>query len=118
MELTSISILLLEDQPLIALDVEETLGEAGCKAVTVISSRADAEAWLLSNRPDVVILDVQLRDGECVPLIGKLLTERIPFVIHSAVEKNEYEDWAVMEDVAWVGKPADAFLLVAAISSL
>jgi DNA-binding response OmpR family regulator len=56
-------VLAAEDEALIALDVETSLSDAGY-SVLIASSRAAALKILSTCRPDVAILDVQLRDGD------------------------------------------------------
>lgn len=77
------SVLVLEDEPIIALDLEEVLGEAGYNDVQVFSSYAEADAWLESNTPQVGILDPNLRDGVCRSVAQTLLQRSVPFVVYS-----------------------------------
>ncbi|MBU1334249.1 MAG: response regulator [Alphaproteobacteria bacterium] len=54
--------LLLEDEPLIAMDMELLLQGAGLD-VTTVASCEEANNWLEVRRPDIVIVDIMLRDG-------------------------------------------------------
>lgn len=57
------TILLVEDDPAIAMIIRETLvGE--CGHLASVASIAERNAWLADNRPDLVITDVVLPDGD------------------------------------------------------
>ena len=57
------TILLVEDDPAIAMIIRETLvGE--CGRFVSVASIAERNAWLADNRPDLVITDVVLPDGD------------------------------------------------------
>jgi AmiR/NasT family two-component response regulator len=49
------SILLMEDQIIIAMDVEDILHGAGFDRIETVSSCRAAEEWLTANDPDVVV---------------------------------------------------------------
>jgi CheY-like chemotaxis protein len=57
-------VLLVEDEPLIALELEEALREGGASEVLRCASIAETMKELEGNPPDVVILDVHLADRD------------------------------------------------------
>lgn len=57
------SILILEDEPLIALDLEQIVAEAGFMAVSTFTIRQNAKIWLTAHSPDVALIDIFLKDG-------------------------------------------------------
>jgi len=60
--------IILEDEPLIAIYVEDVLVETGI-AVAGIFKRCDAALdWLAQNRADLAVLDVKLGEGSCAPV--------------------------------------------------
>lgn len=74
------SVLVIEDQFLIAIDTEQALRKAGAVDVRLASSVGDALRMLASFAPDVAVLDFVLADGTGVD-VAKVLTERqVPFV--------------------------------------
>lgn len=75
-------ILIVEDEVLIALDMESILAEFG-HTVEVAASVAEADSILAAKRIDVAVLDYQLQDGTSMPLAGKLRGLHVPFVICS-----------------------------------
>lgn len=67
-------ILLVEDEPFIALDLEHRVREAGHQVVGVAESRAEAIAMADQARPDAALIDVSLKDGLSGPDICRLLS--------------------------------------------
>jgi DNA-binding response OmpR family regulator len=112
---TAASVVLLEDQALIALDVEDMLRNAGFNVVTALSSCAAAMAWLEVNTPDVVIMDVELRDGECMKVAETLYARNIPFVIHSGSLPQPTRHDPIFLKGEWVTKPSSQTQLIDAI---
>ena len=99
------SVLLLEDEPLIALDVEVTLRTFGYNIAATLSSCYAAAEWLASRSPDVAILDINLTDGACADVAQILADRDIPFIVHSGSLRSD-ELHAVFLGGHWVAKPA------------
>ena len=104
--------LLLEDEPLIALDVEDALRSTGFDVVTV-GSCTQADAWLLVNTPTVAVIDLELVDGECRNAAEQLYRRGVPFIVHTGREKSPSTD-GIFEHGHWLAKPAasDALALL------
>jgi DNA-binding response OmpR family regulator len=88
--LRGFAILVVEDDPLIALDLATTLEDAGATVVGPCASVAKALSFLgeTSARPAVegAVLDFDLR-GETSAPIAKLLKSRgIPFIFHTGLD--------------------------------
>lgn len=103
--------LLLEDEPLIALDIEAILEGAGFDVTTVMSC-ADASDWLDSCRPDIVVVDIILTDGPCHAIVEKLIEAHIPFIVHSGDHPSMHVGTPFAHG-RWVSKPADGDELAA-----
>ncbi|MDB5772728.1 MAG: signal transduction histidine kinase, partial [Burkholderia sp.] len=73
-------VLIVEDQMLIALDLEQILEDAGLSVVATVTSSAEALAYLDKDLPDVAILDVNLGDGNSEPIAAALQTKGVPFI--------------------------------------
>lgn len=76
-------VLVAEDEPIIAIDLCNTVEEAGFK---VMGPHRDISSAMLSfqkHKPDVAILDVQLHDGTVFALAQKLAEEDVPIIFHS-----------------------------------
>ncbi|WP_245453453.1 response regulator [Aquibium carbonis] len=99
------SILILEDEYLIAMDVEQTCLEWGAREVTILRSLDD-----LGERPfedwqfDAAILDLRLGGETTAQFAGQLLERRIPFVFATGLT-NVGEIADGFPDVPVVGKP-------------
>ena len=78
------TILLVEDDPAIAMIIRETLvGE--CSLFASVGSLAERNAWLASNRPDLIITDVVLPDGDGIDsLSGAAVDPATPVIVLSA----------------------------------
>src|SRR6187200_1673947 len=55
------SVLVVEDQRLIAADIENTLKKLGYVVVGNVSSGEEAISWSHEQRPELVLMDVRLR---------------------------------------------------------
>jgi DNA-binding response OmpR family regulator len=76
-------ILILEDEPFIALDTESILDEAGyCQHVT-LATCADAVNRLNENTPRMAIVDPRLSDGVAATVVRLLVERETPSVVYS-----------------------------------
>ena len=74
-------ILLVEDDPFLALDLERRLAQAGIMVAGPAASNARALALLAESGCDAAILDVHLgKDDTSEPVALELLARGIPFV--------------------------------------
>ena len=75
--------LVLEDEPLIAMDLEFAFEDVGHQAVVAVNN-AEARQAVADHAIAGAILDVSLGDGETCEPTAKLLSENnIPFVLHT-----------------------------------
>jgi DNA-binding response OmpR family regulator len=72
-------ILILDDEPLIAMMVEDWLTEIGCEAVGPANSVASALRLVESEKLDGAILDVSLGGENSYSVADALRTRGIPF---------------------------------------
>ena len=113
--LAGCSILICEDEPLIALDIANTFSNAGARVLTV-RSVAEALTTIEYEVPSAVILDHALSDGESSQLHERLKERNIPYVLHSGYGVKLEEASAAKG--ACVPKPASPQLLVATVKGL
>jgi light-regulated signal transduction histidine kinase (bacteriophytochrome) len=74
-------ILLLEDQMLIAMDVEAMFSDQGFENVITTNTVAEAQRQITASpRPDIAVLDVNLGVGTSLPVAEALVAAGIPFV--------------------------------------
>jgi len=96
-------ILVVEDEPLIALDIEEAVADANCLVVGNASTTADALAMLEKVPCDGVILDANLAGQSAAPIVEWLKSAGVPFIVVSGYARSQLDfldDSAVL-----VGKP-------------
>jgi ActR/RegA family two-component response regulator len=101
---TSPLALLLEDEGLIALDVEYSLEIAGFR-VTTLRSRQAAEDWLSQNEPRLAVIDILLQDGPSHRVAEMLVDKRIPFLVHSG-DLAQIHEGTPLAQGEWISKPA------------
>jgi CheY-like chemotaxis protein len=76
------SILIVEDEPLIAMMLEDFLDSLGHQIVATVDSVEEALAKIDEGGFDIAIVDVHLRGGENAWPIADRLNERgVPFVL-------------------------------------
>jgi len=56
-------VLIIEDEPVIAADIEALVLDLGHRVTTVATTRAEAVAAFRQHRPGLVLADIQLADG-------------------------------------------------------
>jgi len=78
--LAGMSVLLVEDQSLIALDTEEMLRRLGATEVRLSPDAVHARLSLGAFRPDFAVLDFNLHDDTSAVIADLLLAMRVPFV--------------------------------------
>ena len=110
--------LVLEDEFLIALDLQDALEQAGA-SVTCLSTADEALAALEGPRFDFAILDVQLGGGGRTSLsVATALTARAtPFVFLTGVHRQNVQT-AIYPDAPVLEKPYQQKALLEAIRSI
>jgi DNA-binding response OmpR family regulator len=96
-------VLLAEDEAIIAIDLEDSLREAGFAVAGPFATAAQAEAWLDTGRPDIAVLDHGLQDGPCDKLIRDLSRRGVPAIIVTGhdTQRERLGDLST----TWVTKP-------------
>lgn len=112
-----LKVMLVEDQMLIALDVESMLGDHGVFNVTTSASAADALERLSTGTPDVAILDVNLGVGTSLAVARELAQRGVPFLFATGYGKSEMipPDFS---SVPVVRKPYDEAALMTALAGI
>jgi len=75
------NILIVEDEPLIAMMLEDFLDSLGHTVVATVESVKDAEAAVARGGFDVAILDVNLKGEHIWPVADRLADGGVPFVL-------------------------------------
>lgn len=109
------SVLIVEDEFLIAMDLGTTLERNGD---TIAGSAGTVEAalrLLRRGRPDVAVLDVNLGSQLVIPVAERLRKLNIPFVVSSATKISDDDLGEVLRDAENVGKPFNEVRLMSAL---
>jgi CheY-like chemotaxis protein len=103
--ISDLSVMLLEDEFLIALDAKDILDSLGVKHVEVVNTLAKATAIAQSGNVDVAILDLNI-NGEMSFGVAEMFRERgIPIVFASGYELRGRIDAEMEEAVVHLRKP-------------
>lgn len=81
--MTGKTVLLVEDEMFVALDIQMTLEDEGWQVFGPFASTHAALEFLETCSVDCAILDVRLTDGDVFPVADRLTASGIPFVFHS-----------------------------------
>jgi DNA-binding response OmpR family regulator len=112
--LAGCSILICEDEPLIAIGIADAFTDAGARVVTV-HSLANAMIAVEDEVPSAVILDHALSDGESSQLRECLRERNIPYVLHSGYPE---EHDGANDKAIYVSKPASPQHLLTTVEGL
>lgn len=79
-------VLIIEDEPLIAMDIESLVSEVGHEVVGIAATRKEALALAQSSRPGIILADIQLADGSSgIDAVNDILREfNVPVVFITA----------------------------------
>lgn len=104
-------VLIIEDEILIALDIEGSLEELGYASFDIAASPVQALASAISHRPDLITADVRIRGGSGIDAVRAIKAElgEIPVVyITGSIDMLRAEDARAV-----VEKPIDPRSLAA-----
>jgi CheY-like chemotaxis protein len=90
-DLAGFSVLLLEDEYLIALDAEQSLKDFGVEHVEIASTLQEAEKLAAARRFDVALLDVNINGEMSFALAESLRQRGIPVVFATGYELKSRE---------------------------
>ncbi|GES41313.1 response regulator [Rhizobium dioscoreae] len=110
-------VLVVEDEFLIALELESVLTSSGFEVLGPASSVGQALDLLRSQRPDAAVLDVTLGSEKVTPVAFLLKSWDVPFVLASASYAAELARHDVLAKALNLGKPTDMKRLVDVVQS-
>lgn len=83
------TVLVVEDDFIVAYDMQMLLEEQGARVLGPAASLAEAKALLAAERPTVAVLDVNLGGEYVFPLAEELLALEVPFVFATAYADDD-----------------------------
>ena len=112
------TILVVEDEPIAAMDLQESLERMGHAVAGIVASGDEVPAAVLSLRPDLVIMDIHLKsyiDG--IDAVSRLrLLSDVPVIYVTAYPARSLMERAMKSaPAAYLEKPIDESLLRAGI---
>jgi DNA-binding response OmpR family regulator len=111
--LDGLVILVIEDEPLVALDVQQAFEDAGATVVVARTLAASLVA-VEDNSISAAIVDHALGDGDSSEICQRLKERSVPFVIYSGFAHLD----GACADAKHVNKPASPSVLVATVTGL
>jgi two-component system, response regulator PdtaR len=109
-------VLVVEDEILIAMDLELLLRRHGWRVLGPAGTVAEARRLLAGQTPDVALLDFNLRGEPVTPVAEELRARGVPFVLASAYDNRGLTRAAALAEVPNLGKPTDEPRLLAALA--
>ena len=113
--LSGVTVLVVEDDLFLAMDLEETLAGMGAAVVAVCHTLDEAMAWADADDFALAVLDFSL-GSDSTPLARRLARRNVPFILHTGMSRSEPSlmEW---RDSLIVEKPASPHTLAVAIKS-
>lgn len=113
-----LSVLIVEDEVLIALDIKAMVEENGYQVMGPATSISSAIQRLETERPDITLLDANLRGEAATPIAERLGELGIPFIMCTAYSSFAFDQKASFEDAPHLIKPISKESLLRAIEDV
>ena len=113
-QLRGLRVLVVEDELLIAMELQDLLRKLDAHALDLAPTGPRALDALAQRRPDVAVLDVNLHDERVTPVAEALQEQGVPFVLVTGYGSERLYDEA-LQMVPCLRKPVDGRRLAAAI---
>lgn len=103
------SVLVLEDEAIVAMDIAAELEEAGWRVIGPAGTIAEADRLIEAELPDVAVLDVNLAGSRSFDLAARLRDRGCPVMFLTGYAEGAIP--AHLSDIPVFSKPVDAVLL-------
>ena len=115
-EPADLRVLIVEDQALLAMELELVLSESGCDVVGCAMDRAGALAIAERERPDLALVDINLLDGMTGPGIAQQLVSEFGTAVIFLTANPEQIPEGFAGALGAVSKPFDEATIRAAVT--
>lgn len=115
-DLAGLRILIVEDEFLLAMELETLLQQRGCMVLGPVSSVGQALTMLDGEQPDIALLDVNLKGERATPVAAALRARGVPFILitgYSVMQLSEPE----LRAAPRIDKPVNCRALKRAVAS-
>lgn len=113
----ALTVMIVEDEALIAFDLEDLFEDEGFAIAGPFGSCANALRSLKASLPDVAVLDATLSDGPCLEVALELRRRGVPFMIYSG-RVAAAECPPELDGVPWVEKPGSSEAVLNVVKKL
>lgn len=110
-------VLVVEDEVVLALELEAALEAAGFAVVGPAGSVAEGQSRLGAEPVDAAVLDVNIGGESIVPLAVTLAAAGIPFAVHTAYASASLNS-PILAEAPRLAKPLDRGALVRVLHEL
>ncbi|WP_430912283.1 HWE histidine kinase domain-containing protein [Methylobacterium sp. sgz302541] len=116
-DLAKLSVLILEDQLVIAVGLEQILANANIEDVVTAGSEAEALKVLGGRTPDVAVLDINLGMGTSIAVAEELERRKVPFLFATGYGDSAFVP-GHLKHVPVVRKPYEAATIIERLQDL
>lgn len=116
--MSGMTVLVVEDDFIVAYDMQMMLEEQGARVLGPASSLVEAQALLAKERPTVAVLDVNLNGEFVFPLAEDLRAKDVPFLFATAYADEDRLFPEAARSVTRLAKPVLPNVLIAQLMRL
>ena len=109
-------ILIIEDEPMIAMDLQDLLEDAGFDVVGVAGKLDKAMGLIASLQFDAAIVDANLGGLSSSPAARALVERRVPFIVLSGYSAQQQD--AAFPKAQFIQKPCRPEQLINALKAI
>ncbi len=109
-------VLIIEDEPFIALSLEDVLVDAGFQIAGVAENLEKALVLIESGACDAAIVDANLAGVSASPAAIALAARKLPFIVTSGYSPEQMQ--GIFPDALFIPKPCRPELLIKTLNTL
>jgi DNA-binding response OmpR family regulator len=113
---TGSTVLVAEDEAVVALELEATLRRHGCMVLGPAVTVAEGLALLARETPSAALVNARLQDGGALPLVTALRAAGVPVGLATGYGAGELE--APLRELPVLSKPHQPFAVLAFLGRL
>ena len=105
-DLTGCRVLVVEDEFLLAMELEILLSQRGCTVLGPVPTVRQALAMLGREQPEAALLDVNLKGERATPIAVALRERSVPFVLVTGYSEHQLSE-PELHEAPRLGKPVN-----------